>query len=117
MQPDQQNNQSSNQLPYQVPDYLQLDPVTGQVRKPSFKLKLIAIIVTLAVVVIALVSGLFMWMQNQIDQRLYDALSNIMSSSYIARKITMSSTSHNMNLSAQAESDCTNPLMCKSKFD
>jgi hypothetical protein len=115
MQPEQQNDQTPNQLPYQVPDYLQLDPVTGQPQKSSKKLKLIFIVAIIVIIVGGLGGALFVWAQGAMERNFYAAINSTLSVNYVTR--TFNSTSPTNTTSAKVTSDLTDPASPKSRFD
>ncbi len=120
MQPNQQDSSQqtapSAPLPYQVPDYLHLDPVTGQIKRSNNKF---FIIVALCIVCVLLIMGaVIYWQSLQLtsEQRFYQALEKSMETSYLHRDYNLKLTSQNEQRSivVAVDSDFSDPTDPKS---
>ncbi|MDB5183927.1 MAG: hypothetical protein JWO07_608 [Candidatus Saccharibacteria bacterium] len=117
MQPNQQDsNQQPAQQPYSVPDYLHMDPVTGQQKKPNNRIKIV-LLVFVAVVVLG-VAGFagWTWLQGAPERQFYQALDNSMQSSYVKREFSFQPRNKDTKISviATAESDLSDLKQPKS---
>lgn len=114
MQPNQQN-QDQNQppqpaaMPYQVPDYLGLDPRIVSPVRPKKNTRRIVLLAGLLLAVL-IVAGVATWLMTQMspEQRFYKALENSMSVKYVTRAITSVSDDSSKKLIVKVESDFSN---------
>jgi len=114
MQPENQQPGPSIPLPYQVPDYLHIDPVTGQAPKSHKKLKLIlTVIVVVALLVVSLVAFLS-WESTASERRFYGALDNLMQTRYLSRQYTEMKKNPAINASSTVVTDASDPANPKS---
>jgi|GEM_PF-5087400 len=114
----QPNGQDPNQqppvvpaqpLPYAVPEYLHLDPVTGQQRtRRGFRTTLLITAVTILLVSVAV--SAIIWLRHVSERRLNAALENLATVKYVERTMTFSSTTQNLSINAESDfSDIDNP--------
>lgn len=102
-------------LPYAVPEYLHLDPVTGQAKRSFKKPVLITLVVLVVVGVIGFV-GYQVWQYNQPQTRFYRALENSLKVNFIERQYVVVDKrfGYNVKLQADAKTDFTKPALPKS---
>lgn len=125
MQPSEQNqNQQppvapapnpAQPLPYAVPEYLHLDPVTGQAKRSFKKPVLITLGVLLLVSILGFI-GYQVWQYNQPQARFYRALGNNLSVTDVERKYVAAyqGFTYSNKLQADVKTDFTNPASPKS---
>lgn len=105
-------------MPYQVPDYLGLAPVVDPTLASRKKRKKLFIAATAIIVIVVLaVGGVLVsayLQQNDPQQRLYRALENAMSTSFVKRSYTITDTNPVKSSSVQAQTDFSDPANPKS---
>lgn len=107
---------SFGQQPFQTPDYLHLEPVVMQTKKPKKKKFVIAAI---CLVVFGLIGGgLFYWQSQQLtpNERFYQSLGKLMETSYITRSYSskINSPVEKTTISTVVDTDFSNPETPKS---
>jgi len=115
--PNQQNPVPPTQaqpLPYAVPEYLHLDPVTGQAKR-SFKKPILIVIGVLVALGIIYGSWRVWWSFNSPEAKFYDALNNSLQVKFVTRKYTTTSTA--LKRVEDVRTDFTTMLQPKSSID
>lgn len=122
MQPEQQN--PTPQSNPNVPDFLQLDPIPDPAEQKHKKNKVVLIIFSILLVMMAGVAVLAAttWLQGESERRFYTMLDKLMQASYIERAITIENEIKDKKypsseqIEIKAVSDFSNPATPKSKF-
>ncbi len=118
MQPNQQDPSQQNlppAEPYNVPDYLHLDPISGQPHKSKKKLKLIALLILATLILAGAGVGAFVWSMGTPERRFYQALDNLMQTSYVNRQLNVKVNNASL-ISVGADSDFSTAIP-KSKIN
>lgn len=120
MQPNQQNQdynqpQQPGNLPYQVPDYLQLEPAPDLSAKRN-RVKRVVIVLTIVLVVLAVGLLLYSWFKDAPERDMYTSIGRSMQAKYLKRTITQKYPSENRMSHVIAESDFTDLSSPKSIF-
>lgn len=96
----------SQPLSYQVPDYLGLDPVplapTSRRRK---SLKPVLLLFLSLLFVAGVGAAVVLWYQGEPERRFYQALQNMMATSYVARTLTSTMANNQVAMSVESASD------------
>jgi len=121
MQPNQQDSNSqsapSAPLPYQVPDYLHLDPVNGQVKKSNKKPLFIIVVIVFFIILVAGAITFYLWQQKVPEQRLYGAFENLLQTPYVSRSETVTPANSTPILTADGSTDFTHSSAPKSTIN
>ncbi|USN96560.1 MAG: hypothetical protein H6797_05885 [Candidatus Nomurabacteria bacterium] len=104
MQPNQQNS-NQNGMPYQVPDYLHLDPATGQRSKSNKKLKLIFTVTLIILLVGGLGAAVFVWVQGVPEREFYQAIRQFANEKYIKIVADGTASSESLKIDMTTTSD------------